>query len=97
MTWTWEQLKHDIDAFGKACMAAGAAQRSSVNIIGFNSPEWGIAYHGAICCDMIATGVYTTSNSEACRYVAEHSEAEVIVVESLHTLEKYQSILPHLT
>jgi len=52
-----------------------------VNIIGFNSPEWNIAFYGAICANFISAGVYTTNASDACLYVAEHSDAEIIVIE----------------
>lgn len=30
---------------------------------------------------MISAGVYTTNASDACLYVAEHSDAEIIVLE----------------
>jgi long-chain-fatty-acid--CoA ligase ACSBG len=80
-SWTWKRFGEEIDAFGKACMAMGAAPRSAVNIIGFNSPEWFVAFYGALCTNMVAAGVYTTNASDACQYVAENSEAEIIVVE----------------
>ena len=70
-----------MESFGKACIAVGAAPRSSVNIVGFNSPEWFIAFYGGICTNYVAAGVYTTNAADACLYVAEHSEAEIIVVE----------------
>lgn len=47
-------------------MAVGASERSAVNIIGFNSPEWFIAFYGAICVNMIGAGVYTTNAADAC-------------------------------
>ena len=80
--WNWTELKTDIDSFGKACMSVGASEWSSVNIIGINSPEWGIAYLGAICANLIATGVYSTNSPEVCLYIAKNSEAEIVVVEN---------------
>ncbi len=59
----------------------GVKERSSVNIIGFNSPEWFIAFYGAMCTNLVGAGVYTTNAADACLYVAENSEAEIIVVE----------------
>lgn len=44
-------------------------------------------------------GIYTTNNVEACQYISEHSEAEVIVVENAKQLEKFVDIshqLPNL-
>lgn len=44
----------------------------------------------------VVSGVYPTNNAEACLYQAEHSECELIVVDSVDQLKKYQSILHKL-
>ena len=36
----------------------------------------------------LAVGIYTTNSPEACHYVAENSEANIIVVENKHQLHK---------
>ena len=77
-------------------MAVGASERAGVNIIGFNSPEWNIAFYGAIGSNLIAAGVYTTNASDACLYVAEHSEAEIIVLEDKNQLKKYEQVIDKL-
>lgn len=77
-------------------MAVGASERAGVNIIGFNSPEWNIAFYGAICANFISAGVYTTNASDACQYVAEHSDAEIIVVEDKSQLKKYEAVIDKL-
>jgi long-chain-fatty-acid--CoA ligase ACSBG len=46
----------------------GVEHRKSVNIIGFNAPEWAIAFFGTLFADLICSGVYTTNNIEACFY-----------------------------
>jgi hypothetical protein len=63
-----------------------------VNIIGFNSPEWFIANMGAIAAGGLAAGIYTTNNPEACKYIAHHSEAEVVVCENKEQLNKFVQI-----
>lgn len=78
-------------------MEVGASERSSVNIIGFNSPEWTIAFWGAVCSNYIAAGVYTTNAPDACQYVAESSEAEIIVVEDKNQMKKYEQVLDKLS
>ena len=83
--------------FGKALLAVEASERSSVNIIGFNAPEWFIAFMGAIFAHNIPSGVYTTNSPEACLYVAKHSDAEVIVAENRAQLKKYEKALSELT
>jgi long-chain-fatty-acid--CoA ligase ACSBG len=39
-----------------------------VNIIGFNAPEWAIAFFGTMMSNNIPSGVYPTNNAEACFY-----------------------------
>ena len=72
------------------------SQRASVNIIGFNAPEWAIAFFGSMFGNYIPSGVYPTNGPDACFYQADHSEAEVIVVENQEHLEKYLKIIDRL-
>ena len=51
--------------------------------MGVNGPEWFIAAHGAMLHNNVFSGVYITNSADACQYQAEHSEAEVIVVDTL--------------
>ena len=51
--------------------------------MGFNSPEWVIAAFGSLFNNCVFSGVYITNGSDACHYQADHSEAEVIVVDTL--------------
>lgn len=44
-------------------------------------------------------GVYTTNGPDACKYIAEHSEAEMALVENKEHLDKYLKVwdqLPNL-
>lgn len=80
-------------------LSLGITRYKSVNIIGFNSPEWFISFFGSIFSNNLPVGVYSTNGPDACHYVAEHSEAEVIVVENKEHLNKYLDIwnkLPNL-
>jgi long-chain-fatty-acid--CoA ligase ACSBG len=43
-------------------------ERSAVNIMGFNSPEWLIAYMGGVMYNCIATGIYITNEPDAVLY-----------------------------
>ena len=94
--WTWAQYYSEARTFAKALMALGVRERAAVNIIGFNAPEWFIAFTGSILANLIPSGVYTTNSSEACLYVANHSEAEVIVAENHLQLKKYEAVLDKL-
>ena len=74
----------------------GVKKRKCVNIMGFNSPEWAISFYGAIMNGNIASGVYITNGADACQYQAEHSDAQVIVVDTLAQLKLYYSIIDKL-
>ena len=96
LVWTWNQAKRDAFAFAKAMIHLGVDERSAVNIMGFNSPEWAIAYFGSLLRNNVISGVYATNGAAACQYQAHHSEAQVIVVETLEHLKIYLGILDSL-
>lgn len=98
-TWTWKQYRQSVEGFAKALLNVGFQKHDVVNIIGFNAPEWHFANFGAIFAGGIAAGIYATNGPDACKYISEHSEARVVVVEGVGQLEKYYSIakdLPNL-
>jgi len=51
--------------------------------LGWNAPEWNIAFYGSIFGNYLPVGVYTTNGPDACQYVSEHSDAEVIILENM--------------
>ena len=59
-------------------------QRSSVNILGFNSIEWMVSFHGSIFANLIPAGIYNTSSNDICKYIANHSEAEIIILDTVN-------------
>jgi long-chain-fatty-acid--CoA ligase ACSBG len=69
------------------------AEFTDVNIIGFNSPEWAIAFYGAIFARMIPTGIYTTNSAEVCRYIVENSRSKIIVAENMGYAKQYIELL----
>jgi len=97
--WTWKEYRQNVDAFAKSLISLGFGKADVINVLGFNAPEWHFANFGAIMAGGIAAGIYTTNGPDACKYISEHSEAKVVVVEGIKQLEKYYSIakdLPHL-
>lgn len=94
--WTWREYYELVIKFAKTLIAMKCTRRKCVNIIGFNAPEWVIAFFGAMFADLVSCGVYTTNAPDACLYVADHSEAEVIVCENQIQMKKYIDILDKL-
>ena len=68
LTWTWNQWYNQSMQFAKSMEHLGVEERKAVNIMGFNSPEWAIAFMGGIMHNNVITGIYTTNGPEACHY-----------------------------
>ncbi|XP_077730799.1 long-chain-fatty-acid--CoA ligase ACSBG1 isoform X1 [Canis aureus] len=101
---TWEHISYSqyyllARRTAKGFLKLGLEQAHSVAILGFNSPEWFFSAVGTVFAGGIVTGIYTTSSSEACQYIAHDSRANIIVVDTQKQLEKILKVwknLPHL-
>ncbi|KDO18941.1 hypothetical protein SPRG_15797 [Saprolegnia parasitica CBS 223.65] len=96
---TWGEVHAEVESFAKSLIHIGLEPFECVSIIGFNASEWVVANLGAIMAGGLSAGVYTTSNPEACHYIAEHSESRVVVCDGVTQLEKFVSVadkLPNL-
>ena len=91
--YTWQNFYDRSFLFARSLVAKGFQPFSSVNMIGFNSPEWVIADVGCMMAQGLAAGIYATNNAEACQYVSKHSKAEFILVEGAAQLNKFINIL----
>ena len=90
------QYYDDIIKFAKSLHYLKIKEKKALNIMGWNAPEWIIAWHGGMFNNNIVTGVYTTNSPTACVYQAQHSEAQAIIVDTQERLERYLSIIDEL-
>ncbi|XP_038646691.1 long-chain-fatty-acid--CoA ligase ACSBG2-like isoform X2 [Scyliorhinus canicula] len=98
-TLTFAEYYGECRKAAKSFLKLGLERFHGVGILGFNSPEWLIANVGAVLAGGLAVGIYATNTPEACKYVAQHCEANILVVENAHQLKKIleiQNQLPHL-
>lgn len=93
---TWSEYYAEVRKFAKSLIKIDFAEHKAINIIGFNSKEWLIANNGAIFAGGVAVGIYTTNLSDACQYITEHSEAEVVVAENWTQAVKFTKIAKDL-
>ena len=75
-------------------MKLGVGRFESVSIL--NSPEWLLSNNGAIAAGGFAAGIYTTNEPPACKYIVDHCNARVIVVEGQKQLDKILAIRAEL-
>jgi long-chain-fatty-acid--CoA ligase ACSBG len=74
--------------FALGLIRLGVTERSAVSILGYNCSLWMIDYFGAIFANCIACGHYLTNTPDAVKYVIDHSDTEVMVVENQDQLDK---------
>lgn len=66
---------------------------------GANSVEWFLSNLGTVFARGLAVGIYDTSDDNTCKYILDHSKANVIVVDGNDKAErvwKMKHQLPHL-
>ena len=96
MKWNYTQYRDDVKAAAKGFIKLGLQPHFGVGILGFNSPEWNISAVAAVVSGGLAAGIYTTNSVDATRYVAEHSRANIMVVEDDEQFAKIDSVWDRL-
>lgn len=89
----YKQYYEECVKFAKSLIALNYPEFTVVNLIGFNMPEWNIAYMGSIFARCIPVGIYTTNSQSACEYIANHSGAKIVVAENREVAEKYYGLV----
>lgn len=95
-TWTYKEYESDIRSAAKAFIKLGLKRFHGVGLLGFNSPEWHISCVACIVAGGLSAGIYTTNSVDATRYVAEHSRANIMVVEDEEQLAKIEAVYDRL-
>jgi long-subunit acyl-CoA synthetase (AMP-forming) len=92
-TWertTWREYRDEVRCAARALLAFGVGPGRGVVILAANRPEWFVANLAAMSAGGRAAGIYTNSTPEQCRYITEHAEAALAVVENRDSLERLQ-------
>ena len=93
VTWSYEEYFEESMRVAKSLVALGLPEFAGVNLIGFNAPEWVMAFNGASFARCIPVGIYTTNSKEVCEYIAQHSETRVIIAENRELAKKFFDLL----
>merc|ERR1712142_1247086 len=94
--WTYAQYLEEVVTVAKAFIKLGLKPYHSVNILGFNAPEWHISAVASVTAGGLTAGIYTTNSIDATRYVAEHSRANIMIVEDEEQYAKVDAIWERL-
>ncbi len=89
-TTAWREYRDAVRQAARALVATGVQPGQGVVILSFNRPEWFVTNLAAMAAGARPAGIYTNSTPEQCRYIAEHAEAAVAVVENRALLERLE-------
>jgi long-chain acyl-CoA synthetase len=93
---SWERFDLEAHRFGSALLASGLTRGASVCVLMGNVPAWPVSDIGTISAGGCGVGLYPTSSAEQCQYIINHSDAEFVLVDTPHQLQKILSIRENL-
>ncbi|MGB0388953.1 MAG: AMP-dependent synthetase/ligase [Ardenticatenaceae bacterium] len=94
-TWvstTWAENLAQVRQAGRALIALGVEPGDVVTILGFNRPEWVIFDLAGMLVGGAAAGIYTTNSPLEVKYIVEHAESSVILLEDEGQWEKVRKV-----
>lgn len=89
---SWSQYAGQARRAARALVALGVEKDDAVCILGFNRPEWTIMAHGAMMAGARPAGIYWTSAPPESAYILQHSEAPVLLVETVEQVEEIEAV-----
>lgn len=92
-TWTYQSYLEDVQLAAKGFMTFGFQPFDTINVWGFNSPEWFISAIAAGFAGGKVAGLYPTDTADTAAYKVVHSGGVVLVVEDRGKIGKLQAAL----
>ncbi len=89
---SWEEYTRQVRQAARALTALGLEPGDNVSILGFNRPEWVIMDLANMLIGGAPTGIYTTNSPHECKYIIEHAETKVALVENEHQWQKIAQV-----
>ncbi len=95
-TYTWEDYLSNVRAFALGLARLGFRRGEVLAVAGDNRPELYWALLAAQCLGGIPVPLYQDAGASEMRYVLEHAEATVVVVDDQEQVDKILEIAPQL-
>jgi long-chain acyl-CoA synthetase len=92
----WGTYSDQVTQAGRALIALGFKPGQTACILGFNRPEWAILDLATMGAGGAPAGIYTTCSPVEVRYIIEHAEAPIVLVEDEGQWKKVQAELPNM-
>jgi long-chain acyl-CoA synthetase len=88
----WDEFEREAHEFASALLGLKLTRGAAVCVLMGNVPEWPVCDIGTIMAGGVGVGLYPTNSAEQCEYIINHSDAEVVVVDTERQLEKILSV-----
>jgi long-chain acyl-CoA synthetase len=89
--YTWSDYLSNVEKVAGGLAALGVNPEDKVCIISGNCPEWFFIALAVQCLGAYQVPIYPNATPDQAKYVAEHSEAKIVIVENLEQLAKTDS------
>ncbi len=93
---SWREYGDMVNRFAMGLLALGMNPGEAVAVLGSTREEWDLADRAALAIGCIGVGVYHSSTPEQIRYILDHSEARILVVENEELWKKIKEIRSQL-
>ena len=93
---SWKAYLEAVQRMGNALLEQGIRPGDRVAVWSNNRPEWQIADLGILHAAAVTVAIYPTLASDQVRYLLQHSESRVLIVEQPAMLEVAMSLKPDL-
>jgi long-chain acyl-CoA synthetase len=89
---TYPELGRAAREIAGGMMSLGIERADRVAVLSETRPEWTLADFGVTSAGATLVPIYHTNSPEECRYVLEHSESRVVIVENDAQLAKIDAV-----
>jgi len=93
---TWDDYAAHVRAVGLGLETLGLRRGETIAIVCGNRPAWLYTELGAQALGAIPVGIYVDSLPDQVRFVLEHSEARIVMVEDQEQADKVLGVRAHL-
>jgi len=93
---TWSTYLAEVEACGRAMIAAGVQPGQVVCILGGNTPEWTTMSLAAMTIGASPAGIYFSCSAEEIAYILNHSEAPIVLAETEEHFSRINEVLGEL-
>lgn len=93
---SWKRRAELVQRIARALIAMGVPAGGATSILGGNRAEWVDFHVGTMMAGATPAGIYTTCSPEQVRYIVEHSESPILLVDSEEQLRKAEREWPRM-